>query len=94
MKCNFAGHSCQNYEDYVNGNCPNQCDGPCNYMGYSARKIKDAENLYLTTPDAECYTSSIKFDVPIGNTANSNTIYTNISVLLIFIQFFFTKLIF
>ena len=71
MKCNFDGHPCQNYEDYVNGNCPKQCVGKCNYMGYTARKLKDSENLYLTTPDTSCYTSSIKFDVPPANSAVS-----------------------
>ena len=41
----------------------------------------------LTTPDANCYTSSITFDVPI-NTANSIRKTTNFLVLTIFILFF------
>ena len=63
-KCRFPGFPCSNYSDFESGLCSKQCNGDsCNYMGH-ASKNGNTDNLYLTTPDASCYTSSIQFNIP------------------------------
>jgi len=79
-KCRFPGFQCTSYDDFLNGACSQQCnDDACNYMGHSA-KVGNGGNLYLTTPDASCYTSSIQFNVPPASnstTSSQNTVVYN-----------------